>query len=204
MRGEPYRRCFCRDPVTRKPLGRKCPKLGKAKGHGAWFFRYDAPRGPDGKIDVKPSTLVAIREAIELYWVPALGHLRLVDLRDHHIAEAIRAMMQINQPPTPGERPSEMLRRLLDARADDERRELPPGEKRRKKSTKPLSPARVKRVFAVLSAAMNAAVPGKIAVSPCIRVNLPRVKRVRPLPWTPARESAYWPCSTAGCVTCRS
>ena len=48
MRGSVYQRCFCRDPETRKPLGRKCPKL-KAKGHAAWFFRYSAPRGPDEK-----------------------------------------------------------------------------------------------------------------------------------------------------------
>ena len=47
MRGsEPYQRCSCRDPVTRKPLGKRCPKL-KAKGHAlGWFYRYDAPRAP--------------------------------------------------------------------------------------------------------------------------------------------------------------
>lgn len=44
-----YPRCFCRDPETNRPLGRKCPKL-RAKGHAAgWFLRYDAPRGPYGK-----------------------------------------------------------------------------------------------------------------------------------------------------------
>ena len=241
MRGSVYQRCFCRDPVTRRPVGRKCPKL-KVKGHAAgWFFRYDAPRGPDGKrrqpevgpfptqkaaeeelaatlaraaggghvldrsltigaylsayaeakIDVKPSTQAAIREAISLYWEPALGYMRLVDLRDHHVAEAIREMMKINRPQQDGERPSEMLRRLTDARADDERRELAPGERRHKKSPKPLSPARIERVFAVLRAAMNAAVPGKIAVSPCDGVILPRARKARPLPWTANRETAF-------------
>ena len=49
MMGSVYQRCFCRDPKTRRPLGRNCPKL-RSKGHTAgWFFRYDAPRGPDGK-----------------------------------------------------------------------------------------------------------------------------------------------------------
>ena len=33
--------------------------------------------------DIKPSTLASYREAIELYFKPALGHERLVDLRDH-------------------------------------------------------------------------------------------------------------------------
>jgi integrase len=241
VRGSVYPRCFCRDPETNRPLGRKCPKL-RAKGHAAgWFFRYDAPRGPDGKrrrpevgpfpvqkaaeeelaatlarlgggaqvpdrslqtgayldayikgkLNLKPRTLASNREIIDLYWKPALGHLRLVDVRDHHVAEAIREMMKINRPLPDGDRPSEMLRRMLDARADDERRHLAPGERRRKKSTKPLSPARIARAFAVLRAAVNAAVPGKIMVSPCRGVELPRTVRVRPLAWTAQREAAF-------------
>ena len=56
-----------------------------------------------------------------------------------------------------------MLRRMVAARADDERRLLPEGETRHKKSRKPLSPARIERMFAPFRAAMNAAVPKKIA-----------------------------------------
>jgi Arm DNA-binding domain len=209
VRGSVYQRCSCRDQETRKPLGRKCPKLRNKRHATGWFFRYDAPRGPDGKrrrpeagpfatkqaaeeelaatlarlgggaqvpdrslligayldayikgkLNLKPRTLATNREIINLYWKPALGYLRLVDLRDHHVAEAVREMTNINRPLPDGERPSEMLRRMLDARADDERRHLAPGEKRRKKSTKPLSAARITRAFAVLRAAMNAAVP---------------------------------------------
>ena len=69
--------------------------------------------------------------------------------------------------------------------------ELAPGERRHKKSAKPLSPARIRRVFAVLHAALQAAVPGKIAVNPCDGVILPRVPRVRPLPWSADREAAF-------------
>jgi hypothetical protein len=234
-----FQRCACRDPQTKKFLHGKCPQLGK-KGHGAWWFRYDAP-GPDGKrrqpmvgpfpikkaaeeelaatlarisggsyapdrsltvsayltayvegkIDVKPSTQAASREAVDLYWKPALGHLRLVDLRDHHIAEAIREMGKINRHQLEDERPSEMLRRMMGARAESVKKHLAPGEQRRKKSTKPLSPARIKRVVAVLNAALNAAVPRKIALNPCEGVILPRVKKVRPLLWTAEREAAF-------------
>lgn len=242
MTAKPFRECNCRDPVTRKRLRSACPKLAAVKGHGAWYFRYDAFPGPDGKrrqpiagpfrtrkeaeqeqaailarlagggtapdrslrvgaylsayasgkIDVKQSTQDAIREAIDLYWSPALGHLRLVDLRDSHIAEAVRELMRINRALPGDERPSEMLRRLLEARADDERRNLGPGERRHKKSTKPLSPARVRRVFAVLHAALGAAVrSGRLSRNPCDSVPLPRVTKVRPLPWTPAREDAF-------------
>ncbi len=58
--------------------------------------------------------------------------------------------------------------------------------------TKPLSPARIQRLYAVLSAAMNAAVLRKLTVNPCEGVDLPRVPKVRPVPWTPGREKAFW------------
>jgi len=240
VRGSVFLRCACRDAVTGRFLHGRCPKLGKVKGHGAWFYRYSAP-GPGGKrrqpqvgpfatkrdaeedltatlarlgsggnvpdrsltvrqylsvyvagkIDLKPRTQATSQEAIELYWIPALGHLRLVDLRDHHVAGAIHAMMQINMPQQEGEA-SEMLRRLLAVRAESVRKNLAPGERRGRKSTKPLSPARIRRLFAVLHAAMGAAVPGKLAVNPCDGVILPRVRRTRPLAWTAEREAAFW------------
>lgn len=151
---------------------------------GAYLTAY-----AEGKIDVKPRTQDAIREAVNLYWCPALGHMRLVDVRDHHIAEAVREMMKINNLAA-AEKPSEMMRRLMAARAGSPRKGLP-ADSDRKKSLKPLSPARIKRVFAVLHAAMQAAVPGRISVNPCDGVILPRIPRVRPLPWTGGREDAF-------------
>ena len=56
-----------------------------------------------------------------------------------------------------------MLRRLMAARADDERRELPEGEERMKKSTKPLLPARIEREFAVIRAALKPRYPARSA-----------------------------------------
>jgi integrase len=143
-----------------------------------------------GKLDLKPRSLASSREAVELYWIPALGHLRLADLRDTHIAEAVREMLKINRPLPGGEQPGEVLRRLLAARAPSPRKELRAGDPRRK-STKPLSPARVARVFAVLRAALNAAVPSRIAFNPCDGVTLPRARQAKPLPWTPQREAAF-------------
>ena len=57
---------------------------------------------------------------------------------------------------------------------------------------RPLSPARVKRMFAPFRAAMNAAVRQQmIAISPCAAVELPRSPKIRPLAWTPAREEQF-------------
>jgi integrase len=45
---KPYKACSCRDPETKRLLGKKCPNLGK-KGHGGWYVRYEAPKSADGK-----------------------------------------------------------------------------------------------------------------------------------------------------------
>lgn len=100
-------------------------------------------------------------------------------------------MNQINQPPPDDEKLSEMLRRLIAVRADDTRKMLLGGETRRKKSTKPLSPARIEREFAVIRAALNDAIPSKLLVNPFDGVVLPRVDKAKPLVWTPAREAKF-------------
>jgi integrase len=151
---------------------------------GDWLDEYLA-----GKINLKQRTRETDAEAFRLYWKPALGHMRLVDVRKRHAGEVLREMMLVNQPGAGP--PSDMLRRMIDARADDERRRLPAGEARHKKSPKPLSAARVARMFAPFRAAMNAAVPTVIAVSPCAGVELPRAARPTLLAWTRPREDAY-------------
>ncbi len=172
---------------TRSRMARGGSAPDKSLNAGQYLDDYAA-----GKLDVKKSSRQAIAEAVRLYWRPAIGHLRLVDVRDHHISEAIRAMQQINVALPAGEEPGDTLVRLLAARADDERRELAPGERRHKKSTKPLSPARIQRVYATLAASMEAAVKTrKIADNPCDGVALPRVPKVRPLAWSADREARF-------------
>lgn len=146
-----------------------------------------------GKRNLKPSTRETDEEAFRLYWKPGLGpRIRLADVRDRHVSAVIEAMLQVNQPAPDGEKPSEALRRMIAARADDARRNLPEGEQRHKKSTKALSASRVERMFAPFRAAMNAAVrTGKIERNPCDGVELPRPDRPRPLAWTPPREARF-------------
>jgi integrase len=154
---------------------------------GQWLDRWIA-----GKVGLKDSTLASYREAIELYHKPGLGHLRLVDLRDHHAEELYGTMLQLNRPQPEGKKPSEMLRRLVAARADSNKKKLAEGEVRRKKSIKPLSPARVKRVHAVLSSAMGSAVKRKhLSFNPVEHVELPRVTSRKPLVWTAARVARW-------------
>jgi hypothetical protein len=241
VKGSVYRRCGCRDPETRRPLGQKCPDL-KKRGHGGWYFRYDAPALPGQtrrrpefgpfetkkraeeeltaelarvgrgapvtdrsvlardyldtwlagkKRRLKPDTYTSYVEACELYFKPGVGHLRLVELRDRHLQDLVTAMTQINEPLPDDEKPSEMLRRLIAVRADDTRKILLGGEPRRKKATKPLSPARIEREFAVIRAALGDAIPSKLLINPFDGVVLPRVDKAKPLVWTPAREARF-------------
>ncbi|WP_335970936.1 site-specific integrase [Streptomyces sp. CA2R106] len=47
MKGSTYRRCYCRDSETGKPLGKSCPKLATRK-HGTYSIRQELPQRTDG------------------------------------------------------------------------------------------------------------------------------------------------------------
>lgn len=47
MKGSTYRRCYCRDPETGKPLGTSCPKRASRK-HGTYSIRQELPNREDG------------------------------------------------------------------------------------------------------------------------------------------------------------
>jgi integrase len=143
------------------------------------------------KLRLKRDTYLSYVEACDLYFKPGVGHLRLVELRDRHLQDLVTAMIQVNQPLPDGEKPSETLHRLIAVRADDTRKMLLGGETRHKKSTKPLSPARIEREFAVIRAALNDAIPSKLLINPFDGVVLPRVDKAKPLVWTPAREARF-------------
>ncbi|WP_329314403.1 site-specific integrase [Streptomyces sp. NBC_01262] len=47
MKGSTYRRCYCRDAETGKPLGKSCPQL-KTRKHGTYSIRQELPACEDG------------------------------------------------------------------------------------------------------------------------------------------------------------
>lgn len=149
----------------------------------------------EGKRGLKKDTWDSYEEAIRLYFVPAFGHIKLWQLRKHHVEDLVTALGQINRPLPHGEKPSELLLRLIDARADDERRSLAPGEKRHKKSTRALSPSRIRRIMAVLNSALNSAVKsGQLGSNPAAYVELPRIRgknKVKPMVWTKQRVARW-------------
>ncbi|MFI6513571.1 tyrosine-type recombinase/integrase [Streptosporangium sp. NPDC050855] len=254
---KPYKACSCRDPQAGRLLGNACPDLklyetdkdGAPKldrngqprwrwnpKHGAWYARYEAPRGADGRRrqprvgpfstekecmaalaeargqvssgqhvddralkvsdyltqyiagreavedDLARSTLESYREAIDLYFRPGLGHHRLIDLRDQHIRELYAAMRKINRPEAADDR-SDLMRRLVEARATRHGRSY---------STRPLTAARIKRMHAVLSKALNDAVRAKkLSNNPASVISFGKARKAKPLLWT-AERVARW------------
>jgi len=131
--------------------------------------------------DIKPSTLSSYREAIELYFKPGLGHVRLADLRDHHFRDLAAAMRKINTPAADGDL-SDLLRRLLDARATRDGKRI---------STRPLTDARIRRILAVASSALGALVPHTLPFNPAANVKAGKGRRRKPLLWTVARVERW-------------
>ncbi|MFH7337144.1 tyrosine-type recombinase/integrase [Streptomyces sp. KHY 26] len=133
-------------------------------------------------------TLDAEREAIDLYLKPGLGHIRVVDLTDEHARELYAAMRKINRPEEKDDR-SEILRRLVGARATREGRRL---------HSRSISESRIKRVHAVFHGAMTDAVRvSKIRTDNPLE-GLWRSKggkrskgRAKPLLWTAERVEAW-------------
>ena len=124
--------------------------------------------------ELKPSTLASYREAVELYFHPGLGDIRLLDLRDHHFRNLYATMRLINRP-TQDENQSDLLRRLLEARSKRDGKRV---------SSRPLSEARIKRVHAVALSALSDAVPQTLPHNPAATVRLGGkrgARRVRPL-----------------------
>ncbi len=147
-------------------------------------WRVSESQNGDG---LKASTLESEGEAIELYFRPGIGHIRMEDLSDQHIRDLYVAMRQINRPGEDADR-SDLLRRLLDARAARAGRRI---------STRPLSDSRIRRMHAVLTAALNDAVNAShiLTFNPAAGIfkstGSKKSGRIRPLLWT-AERVQHW------------
>lgn len=141
--------------------------------------------------ELKPKTLESYREAIQLYFIPGLGHVKLADLRDHHFRDLYAAMRLINRPSDDDNVHDgilEILRRLLEARAKA------PHAGPRLASTRPLSEARIKRIHAVAQSALSDAVPQTLAFNPAAGVKLGGkrgARKAKPMLWTAPRVERW-------------
>jgi len=138
----------------------------------------------EAEAELKPSTLASYREAIELYFRPGLGHIRLADLRGEDFRDLYAVMRLINRPGQSGDQ-GDLLRRLLAARSERDGKRI---------STRPLSEARIKRIHAVALSALSDAVPHTLPWNPAATVNAGGKRgsrKTRPLLWTAPRVERW-------------
>lgn len=133
------------------------------------------------QLALKRRTWETYAESCRLYWIPALGHVRLAQLREQHILGAHKAMRKLNTPAEQGDH-SELMRRLAAARATNPH--LPDKRVR----TAPLSETTIQCVTSVLRAALNDC--KALKVNPAAGIEL-RVPKRRPIVWTAARVTRW-------------
>ncbi|WP_433243463.1 tyrosine-type recombinase/integrase [Actinomadura nitritigenes] len=133
------------------------------------------------------STISTDHEIITLYLKPGIGHIKVVDLREDDILDLYADIRLINTSDQPT-KPSETMRRLIAARSTHNSRLY---------STRPVSEARLRRIHAVLTGALNEAVKHLKIIddSPAANVLSARRKshqaKAKPLLWT-AERVEYW------------
>ena len=144
----------------------------------------------DKRPEIKPRTWASYEEAVRLYFVPGLGHIRLAELRDHHIRALYASMRRINRPEAGSSTSSstggdELLRRLLAARRHVDHL---PGKLW---GTRPITEAAIKRRHTVLATALNDAVERRlIPVSPASSIRF-KLRKQRPLLWSEPRIARW-------------
>jgi integrase len=147
---------------------------------GAFFDAWLA-----SKKSLRETTRDGYATHTRLYIKPGLGHLLLADLRESHLDTLYEALAQINR--ETDEPPSELLQRLLAARS-----KATWGDKTALHNSRPLTPARIRRVHATISSALSTAYKQKkIPYDPSKHVEAPTAKKRRPLLWTRERVKRW-------------
>jgi len=140
----------------------------------------DFDRWCAAKRKISPRTRQANTEIGELYLKPGLGHLPLADLRVQHLEDLYTAIRRIGRPPVEDAAISEILRRLLAARAD------------RIQSQRRISGARLRRIHDVVRAYLTQRARQEVIPrNPATHIELPHAKRPEALVWTPERVERW-------------
>ena len=194
--GSVYKRCGCVDPVTRRQLGRRCPRLAGSR-HGSWYVELGLPPGPDGRrcrIRRGGYTSRAAATAV----LARLRGPRQGD-QDGRVLTVGDWLASRTSPATSTMRGyaahvrlylAPCLGRVLLAELSAEHVQAMFSAIIRQHQAlgSPVTSATLNRIRATLRAALNAAVRrGLIGDNPASRAELPRARRPRAVVWTPER-----------------
>lgn len=203
-RGSVYAWCGCRDQVTGRRLGSRCPRRGQ-RGHGSWYLSLDLPAGTDGgRRRVRRGgypTRDAARRALAQLVMPGPGGR---DAAPVTVGQWLERWL--------GQRagPRESTRRgyashvrlylapylgrvlLAELSASQVQAMFTAIARQHAAAGQPVSAATLTRVKATLRAALNAAVrAGYLADNPARHIQLPPARRPRAAVWTSERIAAW-------------
>jgi integrase len=131
-----------------------------------------------GKAALRSTTAKSYREHLDLYLLPALGHIKLTELNETDVEGLFAAMRLLGVSGVPRSANPE-LTAILAARKTDQ-------------TPKRLSSASQRRIHATLRAALNTAVKRRlIAYNPALHIELPSGRRPKAVVWNPDR-TAQW------------
>ena len=202
--GSVYKRCGCVDPVTRRQLGGRCPRLAGSRD-GSWYLELELPAGPDGRrcrirrgsyLSRAAATAVLARlrgprhgdlggRVLTVgdwlaHWLASRTSPAASTMRGYaaHVRLYLAAYLG---PVLLAELSAAHVQAMFTA-IIRHHQELGP----------PVSAATLNRVHATLRAALNAAIRrGLISDNPASRAELPRARRPRAVVWTPGRVE-HW------------
>jgi integrase len=202
--GSVYKRCGCVDPVTRRQLGGRCPRLAGSR-HGSWYVELGLPAGPDGRrCRIRRGgyrSRAAAAAVLARLRGPRHGDqggrvLTVGDWLAHWLASrtspaastvrSYGAHVRLYMGPYLGR----VL--LAELSAEHVQAMFTAITRQHQAAGSPVTPATLNRIRATLRAALNGAVrAGLISENPASRAELPRARRPRAVVWTPGRVE-HW------------
>jgi integrase len=202
--GSVYKRCGCVDPVTRRQLGGRCPRLAGSR-HGSWYLDLELAAGPDGRRcrirrrgyrSRAAATAVLARLRGPRHGDQDGRVLTVGDWLAHWLvsrtapaASTVRgyaAHVRLYLAPYLGP----VL--LAELSAGHVQAMFTAISRQHQELGSPVSAAMLNRVRATLRVALNAAMRrGLVGENPASRAELPRAPRPRAVVWTPERVE-HW------------
>jgi integrase len=194
--GSVFRRCGCRDQVTGRLLGARCPKLSGVR-HGTWYFSAELPSPAGGRRRVRRggfatrAAAVAALEALSRPAAAAAAGMRTGEWLERWLAARVSLRASTSRGYA-----AHVGGYLVPYLGGIPLAELSPADVQGMFTAiicgdaalgRPVSAATLRRIHATLRAALNAAVrAGLITSNPGRWPELPPAVRPRPQVWTPA------------------
>jgi integrase len=199
--GSVFKRCGCRDAVTGRLLGMRCPLLPE-EGHGSWFFSAELPASPSMRRHRLRRGGFCTRESAESALTRYFGEPGGTSVITVRVWSERWLASRVAIRPATRRSYRELIRNYLvphlgtmplaEVRTADVQHMFNSIISEHELTGETLSPATLQRIHAVVRAAFNAAIrQGLITMIPTRGVELPQARPVRAVVWSDERVAAW-------------